>query len=48
MKHYTVSLTFDLEAESMDAAAEEFREAVNTGRWSVLVTDNETGQSDDR
>lgn len=44
---YTVSLTFNFDAESPEAAAEMFRERLVEGGFTVLVVNDETGESDD-
>lgn len=46
-RDYTVSLTFHFEAESMQDAADQFRNRLVEGGFTVLVTDDETGESDD-
>jgi hypothetical protein len=46
-RNYTVSLTFNFDAESMEEAAELFRERLIEGGFTVLVVDDETGESDD-
>lgn len=46
-REYTVSLTFHVEAESTSDAAEQFRHRLIEGGFTVVVTDDVTGETDD-